>query len=161
MFLQLLNRRFRPLKQLPWWVWPNKKTLRLHWSKMEGVLLLLLLGVFKVFFFFFLNLSWCLFSELMIQLQHVKIKAFDLPIYIINDLRKRKITSALVQFLAFLGLINNHIVHSFPLAPHPVRSTLTTSLYISEKGRGLPCALVVSVSAFPLGLIYCYPSKHQ
>lgn len=95
----------------------------------------------------------------MILLQHVKIRAFDLPIYIINGPRKRKITSALVQFLAFLGLINNRIVHSFPLAPHPVRSTLTTGLYISEKGHRLPYALVISISVFPLGLIYCYPSK--
>lgn len=59
--------------------------------------------------------------------------AFDFIIYIINDLRKKN-TSALVQFLAFLGLINNHIVYSSVFFfPPPVRSTLTTGLYISEK----------------------------
>lgn len=76
-------------------------------------------------------------------------------------LGKEKITSALVQFLAFLGLINNHIVYSFPPAPYPARSTLTTSLYISEKGHRLPYTLIVLVSVFPLDLIYCYPIKSQ
>lgn len=115
--------------------------------------------VFFLFFFFKLKMRLILRIS---NVQLVKVRAFDFPTYIINDPRKKKkITSALVQFLAFLWLINNHIVYSFPPAPHPARSTLTTSLYISEEGRGLLYALIILVSVFPLDLIYRYPIRNE
>lgn len=82
--------------EVTWWVWPNRKILILCWSKMEGFFF-----CFVLFFKIFLNLGWCLYSELVILLQHVRIRAFDFLTCIINDLRKKKnhiCTSAVLGF---------------------------------------------------------------